>query len=409
MATGGKHAQELKGSDQVIDFSCTFCSENEGLTTEAQFYCKECVKCFCTECVILHNGLYKKHVVSGREEKDEWPVNESNLGLEKCDQHPDKDIELFCEDHSQLCCLLCQFTNHRLCDVVFVAEKEQGFQPTVDTQAIIANIESQLIHVKEMMSFRDKKNISSQESYKKTSEDIKALRKHFEEMFDKIEKNTIRDLDNKMEELKDTLKSDMENLSQVDVNLKRINAAISAQTRKGYPLTFMMEMKYMNIMSTSESILDDLDEGNDAVITFECNPEIESFVDQIMSFGQFCISKSPSTTPVYISPKHIDQHCIRMSHERVCDIRGICELSDGTLVIADRTNISIKVLDDKYNVVHHMTLAFPPNDICCVSSTKVAVAMNSMTGGQIIILNVTTKNVTVENTYEFKHNALASP
>ncbi|KAH3852284.1 hypothetical protein DPMN_094787 [Dreissena polymorpha] len=338
-------------------------------------------------------------------EKDVWPANESNPGLEKCYQHPDKDIELFCEDHSRLCCLLCQFNDHRSCErVVFVAKKEKGFLPTADIETITANIERQLIHVREMMSFRDKNNTSSQESYEKTSEDIKALRKNFEEMFDKIEKNTMRDLDRKMGELQDTLKSDMANLSQLDANLKRLNSAVSNQKRKGDPLTFMMEMKYMEIMHISEIILDDLDESNDAAITFECNTEIGSVVGQFLTFGEFFLSKNPSmNTEIYASCRESEEHGIKMSHERVCDIRGICELSNGTLVIADRKNSSIKVLDNNYHVVNCMALSFPPNDICCVSSTKVAVAVNSMNGGQILIINITTKNVTVENTYEFKH------
>ncbi|KAH3852292.1 hypothetical protein DPMN_094795 [Dreissena polymorpha] len=253
-----------------------------------------------------------------------------------------------------------------------------------------------------MISVRDKNIKSIQDLYAQTSKYINTLRKNFEAIIDTIEKDTLKYVDNKMDELKETLKSDMANLSQLDVNMKRLNAAISVQTSKGNPLSFMMEMKYLDIMTTSESILDDLDEGSDTMITLKYNAE-QHFVDQLQSFGKFSVSKIPSATSIFVDRIHCERHNIRMSHERVCDIRGICELSTGTLVIADRTNSSIKVLDNNYHVVNCMALSFPPNDICCISSTKVAVAMNSMTGGQIIIINVTAKDITVENTYEFKH------
>ncbi|KAH3718342.1 hypothetical protein DPMN_061145 [Dreissena polymorpha] len=50
----------------------------------------------------------------GRGDTSKWPVsNEVEDFLQKCDLHEGKRLELYCSDHSQLCCCTnCAFLNH---------------------------------------------------------------------------------------------------------------------------------------------------------------------------------------------------------------------------------------------------------------------------------------------------------
>ncbi|KAH3694992.1 hypothetical protein DPMN_082439 [Dreissena polymorpha] len=102
-----------KGSDVLIDFCCNVCEE-ENLTKEAMFYCQQCNKGLCNDCIGLHNQFYKMHVANGRSEMEKWPVKKKLFEeLKFCQQHKDQPIEMYCEDHSKLCCSMCLFHEHR--------------------------------------------------------------------------------------------------------------------------------------------------------------------------------------------------------------------------------------------------------------------------------------------------------
>ncbi|KAH3828115.1 hypothetical protein DPMN_130066 [Dreissena polymorpha] len=92
------------------DFTCDAC--HKGL---AQFFCQECSKCFCDNCVKLHKQLFVDHErVLDRGRVAQWPVSTTALDrLEICSEHKEKKIQMFCEDHSELLCQTCISSQHR--------------------------------------------------------------------------------------------------------------------------------------------------------------------------------------------------------------------------------------------------------------------------------------------------------
>ncbi|KAH3844743.1 hypothetical protein DPMN_087005 [Dreissena polymorpha] len=102
-----------KGSDLKYDFCCNVCEE-DGVNKEAVFFCQQCSKALCDDCIGLHTQFFKKHVAYGREETNKWPVSTKLFEkLKFCERHSDHPIEMFCEDHRKLCCSMCHFHDHR--------------------------------------------------------------------------------------------------------------------------------------------------------------------------------------------------------------------------------------------------------------------------------------------------------
>jgi len=102
-----------KGSDALYDFECSSCYE-DGLNTEAQHFCRDCDECFCDKCVSYHNKALRKHAVLGRKDVSQWAAASSKVdALVRCDHHQTKALELYCEDHGQLCCHICVSVGHR--------------------------------------------------------------------------------------------------------------------------------------------------------------------------------------------------------------------------------------------------------------------------------------------------------
>ncbi|XP_052260006.1 uncharacterized protein LOC127864388 [Dreissena polymorpha] len=59
-----------------------------------------------------------------------------------------------------------------------------------------------------------------------------------------------------------------------------------------------------------------------------------------------------------------------------CSIAGICVLTDGQVLVADWKNKRIKLLNQQYQVVNHWDVTAGPWDICLITSSEVAVAVN---------------------------------
>ncbi|XP_052241788.1 uncharacterized protein LOC127851875 isoform X2 [Dreissena polymorpha] len=61
-----------------------------------------------------------------------------------------------------------------------------------------------------------------------------------------------------------------------------------------------------------------------------------------------------------------------------CDISGICVLPDGQVLVADSYNERVKLLNQQYQVVSHWNMKSSPVDICLITPSEVAVAVNTI-------------------------------
>ncbi|XP_052246680.1 E3 ubiquitin-protein ligase arc-1-like [Dreissena polymorpha] len=125
------------GSDLFFDFLCFTCQGNDK-TTEAEFYCEDCSKVYCGKCLEYHNFLYQKHATLDKKKISKWPVTNSTFDvLEQCQVHKDRKLEIFCEDHSELMCTVCDMYNHRKCShVVLIADKVKDLHQKVASCAV---------------------------------------------------------------------------------------------------------------------------------------------------------------------------------------------------------------------------------------------------------------------------------
>ena len=107
-------AAELNNaSEPVTDYTCTVYEEND-VHSEALYYCNSCMKTLCTTCEQLHRQMFRKHRVLDSESISDWTLSSIQISpVERCSIHSDKPVELFCENHDELCCYLCVSTTHR--------------------------------------------------------------------------------------------------------------------------------------------------------------------------------------------------------------------------------------------------------------------------------------------------------
>ncbi|KAH3854418.1 E3 ubiquitin-protein ligase arc-1-like [Dreissena polymorpha] len=201
-----------RGSDLFFDFSRFTCLGNDR-NTEAEVYCKDCSKVYCGKCLEYHNFLYQKHATLDKKNISKWPVSNATIdALEQCQVHKDRKLETFCEDHSELMCTVCHVYKHKKCsNVVLIPDKVKDLRQKGDFKqlsAILNTLHEQLIQKKDDL---EKSMKSLKRFFKNILKEINGLRKAINDSLDQLERNTIKELDALLAELRTCIQIDNEN------------------------------------------------------------------------------------------------------------------------------------------------------------------------------------------------------
>ncbi|KAH3844342.1 uncharacterized protein LOC127872766 [Dreissena polymorpha] len=365
-----------RGSDQFLENCCFTCQEN-GLNIEAHFYCQQCTTFYCDECDKPHGQLFKKHDVVGRDSKAQWPVGQACIELvEKCKEHESRKLELYCEDHSQLCCYQCQFDSHRTCSkIALIAEKAKGFPKTTDFQRIPKNLIDQQEKIDRLSRELNDDLQLLKASHIRCKDDIQSFRTKINEYFDELEKKSTEDLDHCLTDSQKAIQFDIDQCTKLQRELHTIGDALRTITKDNESLSFMIHKKCQTLSQSYKDI-----KRKDNIITFHKNPSIEKFFSSLSEFGKIVCESSLSKNEEVESNQKISvtgdytSHNIQVASDSDQSfITGVHEFPDGTIVLSDRNNKRVKLLDKDYKIVTHLVFPGAVWDLCGVTANEIAV------------------------------------
>ncbi|XP_062621694.1 E3 ubiquitin-protein ligase TRIM56-like, partial [Saccostrea cucullata] len=107
---------------------CSAC-QRENEEEEATNICLHCEDALCLICTKYHrrNRSSSTHKIIPLNHPE--AIMQLTAALQQneiCPKHPDKDIELYCNDHNEACCTLCVSMEHRKCESIDDIEKAAG-------------------------------------------------------------------------------------------------------------------------------------------------------------------------------------------------------------------------------------------------------------------------------------------
>ncbi|XP_052245443.1 RING finger domain and kelch repeat-containing protein DDB_G0271372-like isoform X2 [Dreissena polymorpha] len=273
------------GSKSFFDFSCFRCQENDR-NTEAEFYCEDCSKFYCSKCVDYHNSFYTKHALLGKKNISQWP--ESNVSqLEQCQKHKKEKLTGFCEDHSELICHACHVHNHQKCShVVLIADKVKDLHQKGDFKQLSETFDTQyqqLIHKKNDLEENMK---SIEKSYKKILEEINALRKTINDALDQLEKYTKKELDTLLETTRKSIQTDKENCTESIKNITCLKEDWRRINGKSESLNFIKYRKCIVHSIKVEAVLQEMTKKNEIQLIFKPDTTIQTNLSTLSGLGQ---------------------------------------------------------------------------------------------------------------------------
>ncbi|KAH3720353.1 hypothetical protein DPMN_063250 [Dreissena polymorpha] len=253
---------------------------------EADFYCEECSKFYCSKCVEYHNYLYKKHAILDKKNISQWPVTDVSQ-LEQCQEHKKEKLTGFCEDHSELICHACHVHNHQKCShVVLIADKVKDLHQKGDFKQLSETIDKQyqqLIHKKDDLEENMK---SLEKSYKKTLEEINELRKTINDALDQLEKNTKKELDTLLETTRTSIQIDIENCTESIKNITCLKEDWMRIKEKSESLTFFKYRKCLVHSIKVEAVLQEMTKKDVMKLIFRPDTAIQQNLSTLSGLGQ---------------------------------------------------------------------------------------------------------------------------
>ncbi|KAH3791875.1 hypothetical protein DPMN_145366 [Dreissena polymorpha] len=285
---------------------------------------------------------------------------------------------MFCQDHSKLCCSDCVLLNHRQCtDLALIAESVKTL--SVDMQQLSSKIQEILAELNHFTKTQEASIQSMEGSYNEKLQEIREQRKTLNAALDKLENTTLKELDEIRTILQTSLKKDVDNCSRLKHELQQLSEAVQGlHDKNNKEMEFVASMKCQDKIHESESYLNENSVQVQSTIIFMANINIEQYLFQQASLGRIVDSMAMNPDTV-LTVKRKSQSNIKIPKDSSdnCNIRGICSLPSGQVIVADSNNTRVKMFDKYYNLSSLCDVSGFPWDICLISSSEVAVTLDS--------------------------------
>ncbi|XP_033750915.1 uncharacterized protein LOC117335102 [Pecten maximus] len=419
----------MENKDNVM---CTPCLVRDSSSVNAVYWCNHCCEGLCEKCYTYH----QKNKYSSRHKSG--PIVEStnvtaNTDVdEDCPRHRGKIIEVYCSDHSELCCVVCFATKHRECKHIHcIDDVSEGF----NVDDVCLKFTSEMRDIEQVLlslaSVKETNIVKVNEEVKVVTTEITEAVGNAKVKLDSVRDNLICDVKNKYATEKQKLQRQRKRLQAFEKDVKnccKVMTSVSSGTKRQAFVTFQKIKSQLT--SHYHQLVSEMTNDVDLNIKFYEGILLTS-LDTIGSVGKVETEEIPSrkTSDVLTQVAiHLDKvansscenptSLINLMNtnvkinkvvrregvglEKEVDLAGGTFLHDGRLLIADYSDNRLIQFDDQFHVINTLPVAGQPTDVSlglddsdifvCINEERV-VNFSLGTRGDLVPKNeFTTKN-----------------
>ncbi|KAL4230279.1 hypothetical protein ACF0H5_010664 [Mactra antiquata] len=378
--------------DEELDFvkrTCDPC-KFENADSKAQGFCRVCREYLCEKCEAFHRKFQstRSHkIVHGVLMPK--PVKKS---LTVCEYHKNNPVEFYCKEHDDVICAHCKDIKHKICSGVaaikFFANTEVKNEEMNDVNS---TLKTAVEDFKNILELREHDIADFNEEIEKCKLAIKDIRQEFNSKLDKLE----NELEKKVEKIHNTECYTMKEHIQIcdkantELNGTLSNVAGVHKTENNIAI-FAAFTKAKKKLKDYRTVLKEIKrEAYTVEIKIERDQVMKECLDKINSFGEAKLKLVPKAFHIGLNDLKKENmrvvetlvHSVRMpgdDEKYDCEITGSTFLHDGSLVICDKQNYKIKLLDRQFACSHDLKLAGAPWDVAVANDSWVVTTMPFM-------------------------------
>ena len=379
-------------SDHFREHECGPCSLR-GRTREAINYCIDCPDYLCDDCKDYHCTLAvtRNHTIMSGSRIPVYARGRPSPGI-ICSCNKGQPVTFYCNEHQEIICSACKTFNHHKCKTSSIQEKSSDYKSS-KLDLILAEIKS--LEVKYERLKQD--STGSKKEVNKLKEDcqkeIKKYRKELDTIFDDLESNILTELD----------KWKQDRHCHVDKNMSTIDAALNVlrvdcKRLEDAKRDGKKEAMFVADTQVSKSIqgyarkLAELEKDIEKpTLSFERNELLADLVAGINSLGSVTSQRISDNQDNKLPGKPYSTGSTKMLKDRKIKSRkevnvktdedqsdpwisGCTVMPNGHVVLCDRRNERIKLLDDSFAITGHLKLS-DPWDVSVIDTSNVIVSL----------------------------------
>ncbi|XP_052086528.1 tripartite motif-containing protein 59-like [Mytilus californianus] len=365
-------------------------------------FCKSCINTYIVSTVKGNNPngfncpvIRRSMPVNENDEKpDTWivPINDIKADTAvsglfahvTCKEHPDKTIEVYCQDHSKPCCTVCATVHHRKCEQVVTIDKAVIGIKESDKAT---NLMTKLTETSDTLEYVLQNRNTNKENFKNgietVLEEIPKLREkvcnHLNELEKKLRDEANSSRKEKINKLDDET-TDLSSLKNTVDNWKNIFEACISQGSEIQCLVKMDEI-LNNLPQTENDIYQLLREIRIISVKFEH----KDIISEIHSLGSLIFDEHlPSIPGVKIANYHTGKIKIVFTIDvTTAAVSGIFFNND--IILTHYSQYKIVYYDNKGQEQEQLNIPNLVTDIAKVNDQTVAVSSNEQ---KILVINV---------------------
>ncbi|XP_052813084.1 uncharacterized protein LOC128240480 [Mya arenaria] len=314
----------------------------------------------------------------GRQDVAQW-----GRASEICSAHC-KSLEMFCEDHQDVCCSVCVAVNHRQCSSVrHIPEISKGFQEKPEYKRLpdmIADIISKLDCVKR---YEQEHRKEVQDAGTKIRDEIRSLRVEINKLLDDIEKTTLNQLEDYEADIVTEVNDNIQKIIPAHESVANFNEMLLSE--KSEKSSFILYYQCQREKNVAECLLQEISSKPDKLFSFQSDiNDFRKLISERKMFGTF--------------------------ENRRCLGVKLCGLPKGELLIVDVSIQKLKLLDTKYQLVAHENLGpARPYNVCHIADYEVAVVIVNANNdkSEVHLYTVTSRAIRKTRRFPVQHRVIA--
>ena len=282
------------GSDELIDPYCETCFENKNKKIGEVCFCENCNIYMCIQCHDVHKQMnfpQKHRVVRGS--KMPKSIADKPIKYPDCELHNGNTNDRYCHEHHEMLCSECLKQNHQRCHVDTITDlcKILGSDDINSFTAVVANIKLNVQNTQSKLQNNISELTKLRENEIKRAEQAKQdMIKKANELFNETVSGITKHYHNKVGEIKSHIGGLNDELHDLDEIINKLNRKASI---KFDPNLFIQMQQIVDTTQTCKREIDDMiSEIKTTNISFSFSKEISDFL-ACKSFGDVQEISSP--------------------------------------------------------------------------------------------------------------------
>ena len=394
-----------RGSEEYFTDECDTCKQ-DGIRKKAVVYCPTCEEKMCNQCLEWHKKLKatKSHAVQpatiGMDQKatSQNPNSTMETIATICSCNQKCEVSEFCKDHQELICSTCASVKHRACKISTIDEMSRSESVVQTFSSMCERIGDLASKALEMKSQQGSCINGLQEVETRCETEIRNFKADIISWIDKLETDALADLHSTIADQKLILQRAGDSagnaLRLLTVDQKLIaNADKSQNKRQMFISNIQIEKSLQHYETALSEAGSKLNVPN---IEFEKNKKLSVILQESIYLGQMKTQESEykrgKEKETFLGLHAINFTSVNIKQpedQNVPTVTQTAFLHNGDLLIADRKNSRLTLLDPAFKVKESIKCSGQLWDIAVINDREVAATLQS--GQMLQFYNVSPK------------------